>query len=277
MTAKCVAENNANSFNNSMLFRFFETDNHEKDMEIARKRIVKGNGNVIFNVNWIYMNEHSTETLKTVLQNVNDNFCRNKVPITFNLSSTKRIHKNLTLDMLDCDTNSMLYDAYGDKSPNVLNIFSGTIVDYYLAFSMFPEAGNHTDGVFLGDMENHNLTMADWSQALTHEIGHWLGLLHTFQGSCNDTNNDYVKDTPAVDFRPRFQTITPSQKFDINNLVSGTWKSEDNINSCPLLQGLDLTDNYMDYTTFKNKFSKGQAFRMMKFAEFRFSIDSTEA
>ncbi|MFQ5644835.1 MAG: zinc metalloprotease [Thiogranum sp.] len=62
---------------------------------------------------------------------------------------------------------------------------------------------------------------------LTHEIGHYLGLFHTFQGGCRRPG-DYMRDTPAE--------RTPT---------SGCPASKD---SCTRQRGLDPIHNYMDYS-----------------------------
>ena len=78
----------------------------------------------------------------------------------------------------------------------------------------------------------------------THEVGHYLGLDHTFRNGCS-VNNDYVDDTP--------------QENDGNNIYSCN-----NTDTCPNDPGMDPVHNYMTYTddACLNQFSNGQGERM---------------
>ncbi|NBP06551.1 MAG: PKD domain-containing protein [Bacteroidetes bacterium] len=71
---------------------------------------------------------------------------------------------------------------------------------------------------------------SDSGRTLTHEIGHWLGLFHTFQGGCNSQDN--CDDTPPV-----ASTFT-----NANCPANGNSCSTDNPN-LP-----DQWENYMDYS-----------------------------
>lgn len=85
--------------------------------------------------------------------------------------------------------------------------------------------------ILASTMPGGSITHYNRGGTTVHEVGHWHGLLHTFQGeTCvPGADGDFISDTPQQSF--------PTE---------GCPASQD---SCPDLPGLDAISNFMDYSS----------------------------
>jgi hypothetical protein len=146
-----------------------------------------------------------------------------------------------------------------------LNMWSVQFEDSdLLGYARFPDGSGlsglsalggvaNTDGVVVrynsfgsGTGSNYILKFPyDKGRTMTHELGHWLGLIHIWgEGSDCNTNTDYCGDTPVA-------------KDPNYGCPTGT-------DSCTSKSGNDMIENYMDYTNdlCMNIFTQNQKTRM---------------
>jgi hypothetical protein len=151
--------------------------------------------------------------------------------------------------------------ALHEGDAETLNMYSASLGQFLLGWAYFPSDFDETngeplprffDGVVVdfrslpsvaGDTgDSSAYSIYGEGDTGTHEVGHWLGLFHTFQSGCSEPG-DRVADTPA-EASPAF--LCPEGR-----------------DTCAA-PGLDPIRNFMDYTqdSCMNEFTPGQATRM---------------
>lgn len=109
-----------------------------------------------------------------------------------------------------------------------------------LGYAQFPGWGaEETDGIIVRSDQIGSIGTASFpstgkngmGRTCTHEIGHWLGLFHTFQSGCS--GGDQVGDTPPT-----------------SASASGCFNANTSKNTCSndVPNMVDMLENYMDYT-----------------------------
>ncbi len=233
-----------------------EADFAERMREIAEMRFPEVNGGTI-NVYWHVINNGTSLSQG----NIPDSQITSQINVlnaafapwgwSFNHVATTRTTNSSWYTCSGGSCEGQMKNALRQGTADDLNIYSNNMGGGLLGWATFPSsyASNpKNDGVVILYSSVPGGSAAPYNQGDTgtHEVGHWMGLYHTFQGGCvkRSTGGDGVADTPAE--------RSPAYGCPVGR------------DSCRNISGLDPIKNFMDYTddACMDRFSAGQDARM---------------